>query len=378
MATNKSEIVFLGTGDCGPCGPETAEFPVAKYSELIRPTMAAADLRFANCERQYSARPVDAATSISDHGCQPPNMAKIFTDCAFDAVTLANNHMYDHGAEGLNDTRELMLDMNIAVTGAGSSLAQAREPAIIERHGVKVGFLGYSVHLPQGGVAGADKPGVAPLRINTYYEPRGPHAPTRVWTEPNEQDLKMIVADIAALRPRVDALMIAFHWGVTWVPRIIADYQVTVAHACIDAGADLIMGHHPHIPKGIEIYKGGAVYYSLGNFCKTKPGGPNTAWKEKPWMHGALRNYTELDPDYPVLPHGRDSKRAILAKATIGKGGIKSFAFVPMIIDPQYRPRAVKRGDPLFDDMLAYMEWSSEGLNHKFTVTDEDVVVSAG
>jgi len=374
---NVSEITFLGTGDCGPCGPTTADFPIERYSELIRPTMAAADLRFANCERQYSARPIAAGVSTSDHGCQPPEMAKIFADCGFDAVTLANNHMYDHGAEGLFDTRELMLGMNIKVTGAGRDLDEAREPAIVERRGIKVGFLGYCAHLPHRGEAGPNKPGIAPLRVNTYYEPRGPHLPTRVLTEPWEQDLKMITADVAALRPRVDAVMVAFHWGVTWVPRIIADYQVITAHACIDAGADLIMGHHPHIPKAIEIYKDKAIFYSLGNFCKTKPGGPNAGWKELPWKHGALRNHTDLDPAYPVLPHGKDSKRALLAKATITKRGIKRVSFVPMIIDPQYRPRALQPGDPHFDDMLHYMEWTSEGFEHQFTAAENEVIITA-
>jgi poly-gamma-glutamate synthesis protein (capsule biosynthesis protein) len=339
--------------------------------------MLAADIRFTNCERQYSARPVAADTKISDHGCQPPGMAKIFSDCGFQAVSIANNHMFDHGAEGLFDTRDVMASLGIAVTGAGRDLDEAREPAIVERKGVKVGFLGYCAHIPVRGEAGKNKPGVAPLRVKTYYEPRGPHAPARVLTEPSEQDLRMITDDIRALRPKVDAVMIAFHWGVTWVPRVIADYQVTVAHACIDAGADLIMGHHPHIPKGIEIYKGKAIYYCLGNFCKTKPGGPNAAWKELPWIHGALRNHTELDPDYPVLPHGVDSKRAILAKAIVGKGGVKQFSFVPMWLDTLYRPRPLKRGDPEFDDMLRYMDWCSDGFNHKFTAADGEVIVTA-
>ncbi len=378
MATEKTagEISFLGGGDCGPCGPATAEFPIERYSELVLPTMRSADLRFTNCERQYSARQVGAGVSISLHGCQPPEMAKIFADCGFDAVSIANNHMYDHGPESMYDTRDVMQGMNILVTGAGKDLDEARQPAIVERNGIKVGFLGYSSHLPHGGEAGPGKPGIAPLRVKTTYEPRGPHAPTRVLTQPDDRDLKMITDDVAALRKRVDVVMIAFHWGITWAPRIIADYQVTVAHACIDAGADLIMGHHPHIPKGIEMYKGKAIYYCLGNFCKTKPGGPNAAWKEPAWMHGALRNHTDLDPDYPLLPHSKDSKRALLAKAVLSKQGVKSYSFVPMIIDTQYRPEPLKKGDPRFDEMLSYMEWTSEGFDHKFIAKDDEVVIT--
>jgi hypothetical protein len=373
---NASEISFLGVGDCGPCGPATKDFPIERYSELIRPTMEAVDLRFANCERQYSAREISAGGSISLHGCQPPEMAKIFTDCGFDAVTIANNHMFDHGPDGLFDTRELMLQKNIQVTGAGKDLKEATTPAVVVRDGIRVAFLGYCSHLPHGGEAGPNKVGIAPLRVNTYYEPRGPHAPTRVWTEPVEQDLKKIVDDISSARKEVDIVMVAFHWGVTWAPRIIADYQVIAAHAAIDAGAHLIMGHHPHIPKAIEMYKGKAIFYSLGNFCKTKPGGPNAAWKELPWVHGALRNHTELDPDYPLLPHSRDSKRALMAKAILSKDGVKRVSFVPMWIDKQYRPEALRKGDARFADILSYMEWTSEGFDHKFTVEENEVAIT--
>ena len=82
-----NEIAFIGTGDCGPVhGPEDG-FPIERYSELVRPTLARVDLRFANCERQYSAR--GTASETSPHGCQPPFMAQIFSDCGFDVMSLA-------------------------------------------------------------------------------------------------------------------------------------------------------------------------------------------------------------------------------------------------------------------------------------------------
>jgi len=175
---------------------------------------------------------------------------------------------------------------------------------------------------------------------------------------------------------QADIVMLASHWGVGWLPRVIADYQVSVAHACIDAGADLIMGHHPHIPKAIEVYKGKVIFYSLGNFCKTKPGGPNAAWKELPWMHGAVRNHIELDPDYPLLPHSADSKRSLLAKAILTRNGVKRVSFLPMWIDTQYRPTVLRKGDARFEDMVRYMDWTSDGFDHKFTVEADEVVVT--
>src|SRR3954454_8620856 len=124
-----AEISFIGTGDCGPVHGPADGFPIERYTELVRPTLRAVDLRFANCERQYSSRGV--ASETSPHGRQPPEMARIFTDCGFDAVTIANNHMYDYGPDALLDTRDLLLSKGIGVTGAGRDLDEARQPACL-------------------------------------------------------------------------------------------------------------------------------------------------------------------------------------------------------------------------------------------------------
>ncbi len=373
MSQGSAEVSFIGTGDCGPVHGPKDGFPVERYTELVRPTLAKVDLRFANCERQYSSR--GTVSERAPHGRQPPEMAKIFTDCGFDAVTIANNHMYDFGPDALLDTRALLLEKGIQVTGAGKNLDEAREPAIVEKKGVKVGFLGYCSVIPEGGEAGPGKIGIAPLRVKTDYELRGPHAGVRILTEPDGEDLKMILEDVAALRKRVDIVIPVFHWGVIWVPRVIADYQVKVAHACIDAGADLVMGHHAHVPKAIEMYKGKAIFYSLSNFCMTKPF-PSPKWTEEPWKHGALRNHADQDYDLPLLPYGRDAKRTLLAKAIFTKSGVKQVSFLPMMIDKLYRPEVLRNSDPRFEDMVRYMEWASEGFDHKFAVNGDEVVVT--
>ncbi|MCC6531896.1 MAG: CapA family protein [Burkholderiales bacterium] len=378
MTVTESErahrVVFLGAGDCGPVHGPRDGFPIERYGALIRPTLQAADLRIANCERQYSAR--GAAAARTPHGCQPPAMADIFTDCGFDALSLANNHMFDAGEDALLDTRALLIEKGIAVAGAGRDLEQARAPAILERNGLRIGLLSYCSVLPEGAAAGPGKPGVAPLRVLARYEPRGPHAPVRVLTHPDERDLAMVIEDIGALRRRVDVVLVAFHWGVIWVPRVVADYQVIAAHAAIDAGADMILGHHAHIPKAIEVYRGKVVFYSLSNFCMTKPA-PNAVWNEQPWQQGVLRNHADLDPDYPLLPYGRDAKRSLLAKALFTKAGVAEVAFLPMVIDRAYRPRPVRAGEAEFDDILAYMSWCSEGFPHRFSVRGDEVRIDA-
>ena len=264
---NSNQISLLVAGDCGPVHGPKDGFPIERYSELVRPTLAKADLRFANCMRQYSARGTyndgerGSNWASAAHSRLPPEMAQIFADCGFDAVTIANNHMYDFGPEALLDTRKLLLDKGMKVTGAGRNLAEARQPAIVERHRIRVGYLGYCSVIPKGGEAGPDKPGITPLRVKVKYETRGPHALVRIRTEPDEHDLEMLMDDIAALRKQVDIVIPALHYGVIRLPRVIADYQVTAAHACIDAGADMVVGHGTHIPKGNEVYKHKSIFF---------------------------------------------------------------------------------------------------------------------
>jgi poly-gamma-glutamate synthesis protein (capsule biosynthesis protein) len=84
----------------------------------------------------------------------------------------------------------------------------------------------------------------------------------------------------------------------------------------------------------------------------------------------------ELDDEYPRLPYGPGAKRSMVAKAVIGKGGIEQVSFLPTLIDPRLRPEVLRQGDPRFDDAVQYMEWASEGYNHKFSVEGDEVVVS--
>ena len=364
---------LLIAGDCGPAHGPADGFPVEGYTELVRSALDKVDMRFVNCMRTYSTRGVK--TEHAPQVGQPIEMADIFTNGRFDAVTMANNHAYDSGPDALIDTRSLLNSRGIQVTGAGRDLAEARRPAIVEKNGVKVGYLGYcSVGRPES-EAGANKPGIATVRVKTYYETRGPHEQVRIHTEPDAKHLAMLVEDIAAMRREVDAVVLAFHSGAIRIPRVVSDYQVAVAHAAIDAGADLVVGHAPHIPKAIEIYKGKAIFYSIGVFAMTK-GFPAPAWREPAWSHGAVRNNIDLDPQYPFMPYGKPCTLSLLAKAVVSKEGIKRVSFLPMSFDKRYRPEVLHQGDGRFAEIVDYMEWASEDMPHQFKVEGDEVIVS--
>ncbi len=109
------------------------------------------------------------------------------------------------------------------------------------------------------------------LTLYEQVETDQPGTPARVHTFPHRGDLEALRHDVRAAKVQADFVALSIHWGIHFVPSEIADYQRDVAHAAIDDGADAILGHHPHILKGIEVYKGRPIFYSLGNFAIEQP-----------------------------------------------------------------------------------------------------------
>ena len=366
MADNS--VTLMGCGDVGPIHE-----PMSAYTVLAKPTLAGADIRFGQVERVYSERGSLQVHSGGGHSRVKPHMASIFTDCGFEIVSLASNHAMDWGEDALLDTVALFRDRGMHVVGAGRNLHEARRPAIVEKNGVKIAFLAYCSILQTGYAAGRDHAGIAPLRAHTYYEPFDYQAgvPPRVVTAPYEEDLASMVEDIAEARKSAHVLVLSLHWGIHFIPRVIADYQVTVANAAFKAGADLILGHHAHTPKAIGVHRGKACFYSLSNFIMS-----STAKSPEKAVAFEKRYGVTLDPDYPHLSYGSDARRSLIAKAVLARDGVKRVSFLPVLIDKQLRPEVLRGGDPRFDDAVRFMEWVSEDFDHRFTVEGDEVLVT--
>lgn len=365
--------VLIG-GDCGPGHGPDQGYPLEGYIELIAPTLRQADFRLVNCMRTYSTRTV--ADSEAPQVAQPVYMADLYTHGGFDGVTMANNHAYDSGPDAMIDTVDLFRSRGIQVTGAGRSFADASRPVLLEKNGVRIAYLGCTSVGKDHAQAGEDRPGVFNIRVEATYEHRGAHAPVRIRTKPQDHDLAQLIETVRSIRSSVDHLIVAYHSGVIRLPRVISDYQRVVSHALIDAGADMIVCHAAHIPKGIEVYKDKAIFYSLGVFAMTRPSAADT-WSEPAWAHGAIRNHIDLDPDYPFMPYGKDSRFALLAKGEFGNNGEVLSSFLPVHIDQRYRPRALEVQDPLFKEVLDYVEWASVDLPHAFHVEGNAVRIAA-
>lgn len=168
--------------------------------------------------------------------------ARALKDAGFSILTLANNHIMDFGPEGLADTLAYLDASAVGYCGAGKNLSAARAPKIVHANGAKVAFLSYSLTYPAEFFAGAATCGTAPGHASLYRD------------------------DIRQAGKRADYVVVSFHWGRELRNRP-ETYQVAAARAAIDAGADLVLGHHPHVLQGIERYRNGLIFYSLGNFA---------------------------------------------------------------------------------------------------------------
>ncbi len=172
----------------------------------------------------------------------PEKVAPALKRAGITLVSLANNHSMDYGQEGLLDTFAALDGQGIKYHGAGLDVRAARQPVIFPLpNGIKVGFLAYSMTLPPEFWASPTSPGTA------FGHER--------WVR----------EDVRHLKKQVDLVVVSFHWGVE-KSTTLRDYQPALAHAAIDEGADLIIGHHPHILQAMELYQNKPIMYSLGNY----------------------------------------------------------------------------------------------------------------
>ena len=199
-----------------------------------------------------------------------------------------------------------------------------------------------------------------------------PGVPPRIITTPDEQDFTALLADVRSAKAAADKVVLSLHWGIHFVPRLIADYQKTVAHAAIGAGADAILGHHAHVPKAIEVHAGRTCFYSLSNFIMSAP-----AKTEEAAAVFCARYGVVLDPAYPHLPYGTDAKRSLVAKVVMSRTAQTRTSFLPVIIDQDLRPEILQASDPRFSDMVDYMQWASTGFPHRFAIEGNEVAISA-
>ena len=225
-----SILKFIAVGDVS-LQAKTDKYPFGKVTQLLD----GKDILFGNLETVLSnrGREVEKAAVLYTSS----DKVKYLKDVRFDILNIANNHIMDLGLEGFNETLEVLTRNNLKFIGGGNQ--KFNQPyQIIEKKGIKVGFLGYCE-----GDFGDSGEGVFINGINN----------------------KNITIDIKNLKLKCDTVIVSLHWGIenVFYP---SPQQIRLAHNLIDSGAALILGHHPHVVQGIERYKNGLIAYSLGNF----------------------------------------------------------------------------------------------------------------
>jgi poly-gamma-glutamate synthesis protein (capsule biosynthesis protein) len=239
----------------------------------VRDTLRQADVLFGNLECCFYEPP--GGHPLEREGFYAPlTSAQALGVGGYHAVGIANNVNY--GEEAIRSSLGRLDTVGILHTGAGVNLEAARAPAIVTHENLRFGFLQRtSVYWPTGHEATDSSPGVAVLTGHTAYEPmlhvrrpgippaNRPGVPPAILTWADARSLAAFTGDLRTLRAGADIVVASHHWGLF---EEVLDYQVEIAHAAIDAGADVVVGHGPHHACAVEMYRGKPIFYGLGSF----------------------------------------------------------------------------------------------------------------
>lgn len=212
--------------------------------EAVAPLLQGADVAFCNLECPIVAEP-DPIPKVNRFAASPES-ASALTYCGFDVVSLANNHAMDCGKRGLVETMEHLRRLGIAFCGAGMTEQDARSPTFLTVNGLRMAFVGFSHFSPEGIVRLPEAPTIAVLGKTGLLE------------------------EIARARKQSDVVIVSLHGGREYATEPTAG-QRTLAKEAVAAGADLVIGHHPHVLQPVEVMqrepgRNALVAYSLGNF----------------------------------------------------------------------------------------------------------------
>lgn len=246
----------------------------------------------------------------------PARHADVLKDGNINLVSLANNHILDYGIPGLVTTIETLKKASIFFAGAGENINDAYKPAFFRLKNMDIAFFSFSMTFPKSFWATDSTGGTA----YPYFS--------------------IIKDSISAYRSRADFIIASFHWGkeLTSIPK---DYQRRMAHFVINSGADLIIGHHPHVLQGIEIYKEKYIFYSLGNFV--------------------FASYSNKAIDSMIL------------EADLTKAGIKNIRIIPINVnnyEVHFRP--IEMNGKNRARVINHLNETSLGLNNQRTILNSE------
>ena len=343
MSSEAGPVVAL-TGDVMPqtslarsaLSPETA-----RAYDLLRD----ADVAFANLECPLTVRgfPADKLVTLRAE----PGLAQELQAIGIDIVTVANNHALDFGVDGLFDTMDALDSAGLPYVGLGRDLESALACRVVTVKGLRLGFMGVASTLAPNSAASEQRPGAAPIRVFTSYvadtvtTEENPGIAPYVKTSALESDVATVEQAVGAAKQQVDYLLLGLHWGVPngWVGQfqdVLAEYQQPLAHRLVDAGVDVVVGHHPHVLHGVEWYRRRPILYSLGNYLFHRlivGQQPKLQRSYPPYDWSSLRSADNLD--------------SVVARITLSATGGVDLDIVPVVLDAKGEPQAASGDDGL-------------------------------
>jgi poly-gamma-glutamate synthesis protein (capsule biosynthesis protein) len=270
ITAGAQDVSLLLVGDTNI---QNREVPVSAFSNVLE-TLKEADVLFGHCEGLFSTPSADPMAPDIPHKDgwkhSHPSQVAAFVEAGFDAVSCASNVSF--GRQAVLNSMEVMDSVGLRYCGIGRNREEARRPVLVTKKGITFGFLSYtSVFWHVGHAATSDLPGVSTIKAVTSYQPHPrvlemPGAPAIVVTHPDPEELAAMEQDVRKLKEQADIVVVSCHWGVS-SSKMICDYQKQIGRTAIEAGADIVIGHHPHVLQGVEIYKGKPIFYSLSNFA---------------------------------------------------------------------------------------------------------------
>lgn len=290
-------------------------------------------------------------------------------------MTVANDHALDCGANGLYDTLSALRDAGLVAVGGGRNLEEAMQPALVLFGEASVAIFGLVSTLPPEFAAGSERPGIAPVRARSrfYADAVGldeqPGMSPWFETEAVEEDIRRIRELVRSAREETDLVVVHVHWVIPngWCAAFqgpLADYQRPLGRALIDAGADLVVGHYPHVVHGVERYKDGLIAYSLRHFL----------------FHSMSEDReTELTSSYPlrfvVKPQTGAARQTVILELGVARDCVSSVEFRPVRMNARGEPELATGIEA--EAVLGRLAERSSRMGTKVEVRDHEAHVAS-
>jgi poly-gamma-glutamate capsule biosynthesis protein CapA/YwtB (metallophosphatase superfamily) len=309
----------------------------------IAPALRKAHVAIGHLEVPHTRSGQELQGDVPAPGADPDHIAAL-ARVGFSVVSLAGNHIADCGAQGIADTIAALDHANIRHTGADLTLERARTPVLLKRDHHSLAFLSYNCVGPENSWATDARAGCAYVRVETIDG--APISPAATLDKIDPDSLAEMARDVQSAKSQADIVIVALHKGIVHTPATLATYEQPLAHTAIDAGADIVVGHHAHIVRGIESYRGKPIFHGLGNGCVVTTalspyqsrGSDEARRARAEWARRRRELFGfEPDPAYELAPFHPEAVNAMLGCVHI-EGNSLRVGFIPVYVEPPGRP----------------------------------------